>query len=928
MHRHTFRRTAVLLAGSALVLAGVAVSSPSPEAHGLPRAAQELAAEGSASGVEVDKDFREPAEGIEHGGAGAEAAEQMTAQEQWAQARTAPGIVAPGGYSSAYGDLTSLSATGGSWDEITNLPYDADDPDYRDYFSNSSGGSGLVTGRITALAADDAGNVYAGGADGGVWRSTSGGGSWTPIADSLPSLSSGDLQLDDQGRLWYATGEANTGGTSYVGTGVYLLDNPTSGTFSPADRVGGDELESTTINAIRFAGGKAWIATLRGIWWHSLSGDMSDAWTQSFAPNPSYLPGGANAGDANAAYKNIVNNVAIDPEDPDHVIAAVGWRSGDTYNGFYETRDAGGHWTKVNLTGGLDKSDIGNATFAWAADGSRLYVMNQSPKRLQSGAAIPMTYLDGIYVSDTGSLDGPWTRIASADKLGAASGGSALSKNYGVGYRPGIQSWYNQFLTVDPNDPGHVVAGLEEVYETTDGGSHWTTIGPYWNFYFGCWAPDAVYPPNGGPNRCPQTTHPDQHSVAIGSTSPHGKPYLIVGNDGGVYKRPLDGKTNRNGNATDWVSLNDGTIDALQYYGMGVGALAGNGSRPDIGSGDGVLVSGGMQDNGGSLLRPGASKMVSNFGGDGGDVLVDPANGCNIVQEYVYLSMELTQTCANPGSLAAFLDPSQATTYDVAPPDINARFIAPFSANSANTDEWVAGGNSLWYQDQGFAIRSGSAWEKVHTFSSSVKVATATAFGGDTILAGWCGPCNNAGFARGIVVLHRGTDGTWSVAHTIDASSSTIPNRYVGGVTVDPNDDQHLLIGLNGFSRRFTEGPGAGIGHVFESTDGGATWALSDAGSFPDVPVNSVRVLPTGGTVVGTDLGVLYRAPGETDWTRFGDNFPTTVAMDVEYSGTDNMVYVATHGRGIWRIDNPDPATAPTTSTGHGKGHSPSGGRG
>ena len=32
-----------------------------------------------------------------------------------------------------------------------------------------------------------------------------------------------------------------------------------------------------------------------------------------------------------------------------------------------------------------------------------------------------------------------------------------------------------------------------------------------------------------------------------------------------------------------------------------------------------------------------------------GDVFVDPNNGCNIVQEYVALSMSVTQTCANPG---------------------------------------------------------------------------------------------------------------------------------------------------------------------------------------------------------------------------------------------------------------------------------------
>lgn len=926
MRRIATWRAVPIVAAAALVLTVIAVgrlnaSLPGDTSSGysgaLPRAAEEFT---NAAGEVADKDFEEGSQGTANGGAGGEAAEQMTAQEQWAQARTAPGIVAPGAYSDAYDSLAGLAAAGGSWDEITNVRYDADSPDYRDYFSNSSGGSGLVTGRIVALAADNSGDVYAGGADGGVWRSTTGGGHWKPIADSLPSLSSGDLQLDKDGNLWYATGEANTGGTSYVGTGVYRLSHPETSDFSVADRVGRDELESTTINALRFSSDKVWVATLRGVWSHDLTGDMTTPWILSLVPNPAYLPAsmetylqtpqtlGGSDTTANAPYKNIVNDIAIDPKDDNHLIAAVGWRSGDTYNGFYETKNGGASWTKINPKGAINPKDIGNASFAWAADGSQLYVMNQSPVLLQKLTGTVNSYLDGIYVSNSGSIAGPWSKVADQRKL--ANSGSALKQSVGgKGYGPGIQSWYNQFLIVDPTDSNHVIAGLEEVYETKDGGSTWSTIGPYWNFYFSCWAPDSLYPPNQSPpNRCPQTTHPDQHAAAIGSNG--GDPYLIVGNDGGVYKRPLDGTTDRNGNAIDWTSLNDGSIDALQYYGMGVGALADNGTRPGLTSGDGVLVSGGMQDNGGSLLRPGSGIMNSNFGGDGGDVLVDPNNGCNIVQEYVYLTMEVTQTCANPGPghPDAFLDYGDTTTFYIAPPDINARFIAPFAANSSNINEWVAGGNTLWFQNKGFNITNPAAWNGIHSFASPIEVATAVAFTGDTIIAGWCGTCNNAGFQRGVVVLHRDGSG-WSIAHEITAADiTTIPNRYVGGVAIDPNDENHLFIGLNGFSRRFTEGPGAGIGHVYESTDGGATWSDAGAGTFPDVPVNSVRVLPTGGTVVGTDLGVLYRAPSDTAWQRLGDNFPTTVAMDVEYSATDNMVYVATHGRGIWRILNPDPA--------------------
>src|SRR5215208_791974 len=428
------------------------------------------------------------------------------------------------------------------------------------------------------------------------------------------------------------------------------------------------------------------------------------------------LEAGADSGAQNAAYKNIVNDLVVDPNNSNHLLAAIGWRSGASYNGFYESTDGGVHWTKINPQGGLDATDIGYANFAYSSDGKKLYVMNQSPRKINSLGAIPNTFLDGVYASDNGSLTGPWNLIASSEKLGSTASGSALYANYGLGYSPGIQAWYNQFITVDPADANHVYVGLEEVYETKDGGTSWSTVGPYWNFYFGCWRQDALYPPNGTPNRCPLTTHSDQHSVTVGSVN--GQKVVYVGNDGGVYRRPVNGKVNRNGNATDWVSLNDGTIDALQYYYVGVGKLdADDAKRPDLGSGDAVLVSGGLQDTGGSLLRPGSGKMVSNFGGDGGDVLVDQNDGCNIVQEYIYLSLTLTKTCANPGPghPNAFLERSDATSIKIAPPDVNAQFIAPFTANETNISQWLAGGNSLWFNDKGFDITSGAQWKNVYT---------------------------------------------------------------------------------------------------------------------------------------------------------------------------------------------------------------------
>src|SRR3954470_7663300 len=267
--------------------------------------------------------------GEANGGEGGESADLIAQKEQWDNARTAPsGIVAPGAYSAAFSSLQGLSATSGSWNEVTRTKYDADDPDYRDYYSNSSGGAGLVTGRITGMTVGRDGIVYAAGANGGVWRSTSGTGNWQPIADKLPSLSSGDLQVDRTGALWYGTGEANTGHTSYVGSGVYRLADPKAGAFSTADRIGGTELESTGVHHLRFAGDTVFAATQRGLYSHSANGLAGEPWKLLYTPNPDFMPGGAKAGDPDAGYKNIVNDVAVDPRNPTHVIAAVGWRGG------------------------------------------------------------------------------------------------------------------------------------------------------------------------------------------------------------------------------------------------------------------------------------------------------------------------------------------------------------------------------------------------------------------------------------------------------------------------------------------------------------------------------------------------------------------------------------------------------------------------
>jgi hypothetical protein len=380
--------------------------------------------------------------------------------------------------------------------------------------------------------------------------------------------------------------------------------------------------------------------------------------------------------------------------------------------------------------------------------------------------------------------------------------------------------------------------------------------------------------------------HPDQHSIAVGNG------FVYVGNDGGVYRRPVNGQVNADGHATDWQSLSDGTIDALQYYSVSVGT--------DPNAPSGVVVSGGLQDNGTSILRPGDTQMGSHFGGDGGDSLADPANGCRQVQEYTNLAMRSTVNCnVNPGAVSeADATSVNIAPYNSSPGDEPARFIAPFSPADDNANVWVAGGQHVWTTTNGYAMTSGKDWRNAFDLGAG-HTATSVAVSHGVAYVGWCGPCNNAGFTRGIAVGN--VDGTGWHQLTLDAS---FPNRFVQGVGIDPANPQHAYVAINGFSRRFTEGPGAGVGHVYETTNGGGTWTDVSA-NLPDVPANSIKALPNGALILATDLAAFYRAPAATTWKRLGSGLPLTVGMDIEYRAANNTVYLATHGRGIWSITLP-----------------------
>ncbi len=784
-----------------------------------------------------------------------EAEEILDSAAQFAAVRTAPATsVSPAAFTAGAAAADQLALTGGRWQEVTDQPYNSDAVGYRDpVWSNSSGGAGLVAGRMTALAVDGQ-TVYAGAAAGGVWRSTNGGRSWTPVFDQQNDLSIGALAIDPADHsVWVGTGEPNTNQDSYTGNGVYR-----SADHGRTWQLVGSSLPEYLIYQITFDGhGHVYAATSRGLLRRSAIG-LASGWTTVLKPDPN---------PANSPYRtSFITDVKVRPgTDGKVVIAALGWRGGtlpaDTsYNGFYESTDGGHAFTLIAPTGALaGATDIGRTTFAYPADGQVLYALVESTT---------MT-LKGAYESASGNPAGPWKLLANSTTLAKANSAYALS-----GGTPGAQSWYNQALIVDPANDAHLFVDLEEVYETPDAGATWTTTGPYWNFPYPCW---SVIPAD---DTCPDTTHADQHALAISGGT------LYTANDGGVYAHPLTAV-----GAVKWRDLN-ATLRSLQYYFAGIGQAPGGGDD----------IWGGMQDNGVGLLRPGASAMVSPFGGDGGDVIVNPANGDQAVNEYVNLSMASTVNGGrSDGSTAAYstISPSCGNPiYTSVPCDPNTRFIAPFSADITNVSHWVAGGEFVWdNQSKGWSTACSATacdWVPVHDTGTGNSI-NAIAASGPVTYAGWCGGgCNPAGAAPFTSGIDTNYGGTWHTVH-----SPVLPSRMPTSFTIDPANPAHVLVTYGAFSRRWI--PGGGVGHVFASLDGGASWT-DVSGNLPDVPADS-SVLWHHRLVVSTDIGVFATsasAPGV--WQRLGGDLPPAPAVDLAVSPDQGYLLVATHGRGLWKL--------------------------
>jgi photosystem II stability/assembly factor-like uncharacterized protein len=157
-------------------------------------------------------------------------------------------------------------------------------------------------------------------------------------------------------------------------------------------------------------------------------------------------------------------------------------------------------------------------------------------------------------------------------------------------------------------------------------------------------------------------------------------------------------------------------------------------------------------------------------------------------------------------------------------------------------------------------------------------------------------------------VIYAGTDDgrvhvTKNGGETWTGITAGLPyNKHVWTIVASKYDPATVYITLIG---RHDDDFAA---YVFKSADYGKTW-MSIAANLPGGPTNVIREDPKKKDVLycGTDLGVYVTTDGAKTWNYLGSGLPNAAVWDLQIHPRDNMIVIATNGRGMWVIDDASP---------------------
>jgi photosystem II stability/assembly factor-like uncharacterized protein len=318
-------------------------------------------------------------------------------------------------------------------------------------------GPAIAGGRTTAIVGSD-GNpkiYYAGGAGGGVFKSSDGGASWVPVFDNEPVAPIGAIALapHDASDVWVGTGEANPRNDVEQGDGI----------------------------------------------WHSSNG--GNTWRHM---------GLDDAGSISA--------ISIDPRNPRHVaVAVLGQIFRDsTMRGIYVTTDGGAHWTRtLYVNAGVGASDLVRVPDSPNTLFAGMYYLRRMPWTMISGGPgggifrsddNGMTWhklaghgLPGGPVGRIGLAAGTHGRIY-AD-MQSRAGVLWRSDNGGTTWRlmppsplVGARRFYFSRITVDPANNDRLISVGLILSMTTNGGKTFHAISENagWDYHQVWWSHDGT----------------------------------------------------------------------------------------------------------------------------------------------------------------------------------------------------------------------------------------------------------------------------------------------------------------------------------------------------------------------------------------------------------------------------------------------------
>ncbi len=405
---------------------------------------------------------------------------------------------------------------------------------------------------------------------------------------------------------------------------------------------------------------------------------------------------------------------------------------------------------------------------------------------------------------------------------------------------------YYNGLWVDPTNENVLVVGALHVWRSTDGGVNLSqitngyimTVDPHLDVHFV--TADPGY--NGSTNR-----------------------RVYVTTDGGLH---VADNIFAAGQSTGWRDL-DATMRSTQFYGA-----AGH-------SGNDMVV-GGTQDNG--TLRMVGANLNANltFGGDGGQVQVDPTNSNYVYGEYQYLGVHRSTNGGSSSNtiINGLTDASAGLS----------NFISPLRLDPNDSLRLYAGGARLWRTAN---ARAGSvAWSIIKADIGSLISAIAIAPGvADRVFVG-----HNDGR------MYRTTNGTagsptWLVVDD-NGAANPLPNRVITRLVVDPSNPNVVYATFGGFA----------ADNLWRSGDAGVTWQRVTGTAplaLPTAPVYGMAVHPDDSSALyaATEVGVFASDDAGVHWTTSNDGPANVVAEEITFMHGGRRLVLATLGRGIWTAD-------------------------